>query len=377
MALLRRPGCGFFTFDYESRKLRPMRPVGDRFLPVVFGFLLALTGQAADSNSASAPDFQELYAIIRDHLEGTNPADLNRMAVDALVEKLRPKVELVRPAQSISVSEAPLVKTSNVFDGSVAYLRISRVSEGLAQAVRQAYQNIGTNKLSGLVLDLRFAGGDDYDAAAQTADIFLSKDKPLLDWGKGLVRSKEKNDAIREPVAVLINAQTTRAAEALAAVLRETGTALLLGSKTAGQAMVCEEYPLKNGDRLRIATAPVHVGEGTPLSVQGVKPDISVEVSPQDELAYYADAYRELSRTNNFKSTGVANEQLSGTNRLRRPRVNEAELVRERREGFSPEGQIAASRSEGEIEKPVVRDPALARALDVLKGLAVVRRSRS
>ena len=141
--------------------------------------------------------------------------------------------------------------------------------------------------------------------------------------------------------------------------------------------MMAQDYPLKNGEHLRIATAPIHVGEGTALSTEGVKPDITVEVSPQDELAYYADAYRELTRTNNFKSTGLANEQLSGTNRLRRPRFNEAELVRERREGFSPEGEVAASRAEGEIDKPLVRDPVLARALDVLKGLAVVRKARS
>ena len=61
--------------------------------------------------------------------------------------------------------------------------------------------------------------------------------------------------------------------------------------------------------------------------------------------------------------------QAGGTNRVvRRPRFNEAELVRERREGIS-EADVTALR-EREPEKPVVSDPALARALDLLKGLA-------
>jgi hypothetical protein len=66
----------------------------------------------------------------------------------------------------------------------------------------------------------------------------------------------------------------------------------------------------------------------------------------------------------------------TGTNRLvRRLRLNEAELLRERREGLS-EGDLTGGRDR-EVDKPMVYDPALARALDLLKGLAVVRQSRS
>jgi hypothetical protein len=53
--------------------------------------------------------------------------------------------------------------------------------------------------------------------------------------------------------------------------------------------------------------------------------------------------------------------------------MNEADLVRERRRGLNGEGTPAPVAAEP--ERPVVRDPALARALDVLKGLAVVRRT--
>src|SRR5204863_160496 len=106
--------------------------------------------------------------------------------------------------------------------------------------------------------------------------------------GKGLVRSKEKSDAISLPVATLVNGQTAGAAEALAAILRETGTALILGSKTAGHAMIAQDYPLKEGGRLRIATAPIQLGDGSALPLDGLKPDISVAVSPEDERQYYS-----------------------------------------------------------------------------------------
>jgi hypothetical protein len=71
---------------------------------------------------------------------------------------------------------------------------------------------------------------------------------------------------------------------------------------------------------------------------------------------------------------GLTNS-ASGTNRAtRHPRLNEAELVRERREGIS-EADMPALR-ERDPERPLVNDPALARALDLLKGLALVRQSQ-
>jgi C-terminal processing protease CtpA/Prc len=228
-----------------------------------------------------------------------------------------------------------------------------------------------------VALDLRYAGGDDYAAAAAAADLFVKKEQPLLNWGSGMVRSKEKSDAIGLPVAVLVNRQTAGAAEALAAALRETGAGLILGSGTAGQAMVTQEFPLKNGERLRIATAPVQLGDGSALSERGLKPDIVVEVSPEDERAYYKDAFKATEKTNLLASAdGSPIGPGSGTNHVaRHPRFNEAELVRERREGLS-ESDLTALKSP-EPEKPMVRDPALARALDLLRGLALVRQSRS
>ena len=71
--------------------------------------------------------------------------------------------------------------------------------------VRPAQSWPATNKLEGVVLDLRYAAGDDYASAAATAELFIKKEQPLLDWGTGMVRSKDKSDAISVPVAVLVN----------------------------------------------------------------------------------------------------------------------------------------------------------------------------
>jgi C-terminal processing protease CtpA/Prc len=255
------------------------------------------------------------------------------------------------------------------------------VDDGLAREVAAARKELsGTNELKGLVLDLRFAVGRDYAEAGGVADLFLSNEQPLLDWGVAAVRSKAKTNALKLPVAVLVNRQTRAAAEALAAVLRETGAGLVLGTNTAGRAMIAQEFSLKNGQRLRIATAGIKLGSGEVLSVRGVKPDIEVALSAEEEQAYLANPFKEWPGTNLLASATAAstNNVANGTNRPSRRRVTEADLVRERREGVSLEPDWpGASAKATESEEPVVRDPVLARALDLLKGLAVVRQFRS
>jgi len=349
-----------------------------RLLTLFTGFALLCSSAVvccADA-SASSPDFKELYDLLRQHLAGVNESQLNQTAVQALVSALSPRVALLTNGPP---TEPKLVTRASLFRKSLGYIRVGRVHAGLDDALRAACQQLAaTNRLQGVVLDLRYADGHDYPAAAAAASVFLSNERPLMDWGQGMEHSKTNPGAFTMPVAVLVNHETAGAAEALAAVLRETGAGLILGSPTAGAAMVTQEFGLSNGEKLRIATAPVRLADAAEMPAGGVKPDILVEVNPSDELAYFANPTTSPRSTNLDAGTGLPGASAAGgTNRLsRRVRFNEAELVRERRDGVSLAEDIAAGATEAGVEEPVVRDPALARGLDILEGLAVVRHHR-
>src|SRR5437763_864880 len=159
--------------------------------------------------STPAPDFHEVYDLIRQHLADVNDAELNRIAVQALVSALNPRVVFVKDSGTETRKEDLVISKSSLFDGSIAYIRVVRVQDALDKALRQAWDQLGaTNKLNGLVVDLRYAGGTDYAAAAATADLFTRKEQPLLDWGQGQVHSTDKNDSISPPLAVLVNHET-------------------------------------------------------------------------------------------------------------------------------------------------------------------------
>jgi hypothetical protein len=200
-----------------------------------------------------------------------------------------------------------------------------------------------------------------------------------MDWGNGMKKSTGRTDPISLPMALLVNGQTAGAAEALAGILRQADVALLIGSNTAGRASIAREFALKNGQRLRIATTPVKMGNGQPFPLTGLKPDIQVQVAAEDERAYFDDAYKMLPKSGLLPGTASdANPTSSAsTNRAPRRRINEAELVRMLREGETQELEAALAPRPIDPARPLVNDPALARAIDLLKGLAVVQQFRS
>lgn len=324
------------------------------------------------ADSGTNPNFSEVRELLLKHMSGGTEAELNRAAVAGLIAELKGRAELLSDHPAVKPSTNALAGAAQRFDGEVGYVRIHRVAEGLAKEVAQSIAQLKTsNTLAGLVLDLRYADGTDYASAAATVDLFLAQEVPLLNAGKGLVSSKEKTNALVMPVVALVNGQTKAAAEALAAVLRQAGVGLLIGSPTAGRAGITSDYQLSTGQMLRVVTAPVQLGNAQALTVEGVAPDVTVDVKAEDELKFYADPFAGAGRV---ASTVVSAESKADS--ARRVRVTEADLVREKR-GDGDLETVAGERVKSEPAKPKVNDPVLSRAIDLLKGLAVVRQWKS
>ncbi|MHB8523878.1 MAG: S41 family peptidase [Limisphaerales bacterium] len=343
------------------------------------GLAHARVARAADPGASNGPTFQEVCDLLRANAPSVSEADLNRAAVQGILNRYAAVATLATNASGAGGgAEAALLSKTTIFDGAYGYLRVGRVDTGLAEKIGAAYAQLSaTNKLNGLVLDLRFADGQDYEAAARAADKFITTEQPLLAWGDRTIRSTGKSGAITLRLAVLVNRQTVGAAEALAAILRHAEVGLLIGTNTAGRAYLFKDFPLRGGEHLRIATTMVRLGNDQPLPGDGLKPDIQIVVNPEEERAYFADAYKVLTvKVPVLFTSNVTNSSGSGaaTNAEAAHRINEAELVRRQKEGQNPEETAteAASRAT-EAAKPVVQDPALARALDLLKGLAVVQ----
>lgn len=333
---------------------------------------------------AEPAQFRELYELLRANLTGASEADLNRAAVEGLIEQLGPKVALINGQTSISDGETNghVASRASVFESAYGYLRLGQFDQGAAKRLMEAYRQLAsTNRLKGLVLDLRYSQGENYAGALDLADNFFAKEEPLIDWGDGLKKATSKTNAVSLPITLLVNRKTSGAAEAFAAVLRQAQVGVIIGSNTAGHAAIAKEFVLSTGQKVRVATTPIRFADGKPIPSSGLKPDIYVEVNPEDELAWFEDSFKVLTRptARAVTATGSGTNDLSNvfTNRSSRRRLNEAELVRMLREGINPETEVGSAARELERAKGIVSDPVLARALDLLKGLTVVQHFRS
>ncbi|MFA6543959.1 MAG: S41 family peptidase [Limisphaerales bacterium] len=335
-------------------------------LMALVAILSMVDGAAADPRP---PQFREVFEIVRTNLGGMNPEAVERAALKALLKQLDGQVVIEdQPTTSAAATAGPPVSKSAVFDNGYGYVRISQVGPKLESALADEFGKLGgTGKLSGLVLDLRYVGGSDEKAAARAADRFLAAEQALLTVNGEVLRSTGKTNAIQLPTAILVNRHTSGAAEVLAALLRQNHVGLLIGGATTGGARQFREFTLSTGQRLRIATGETKLGDGQLMPATGLRPDIAVNVGAEEERAFYAEPYQSPARTNVVTSADRRHAESLG-------RLNEAELVRRMKEGQSLE--TALSGGAPSVSAPQVRDPALARALDLLKGLSVMRPAR-
>jgi len=341
------------------------------------GLVLACAGAMAENQSL---DFKEVYELIRTNLVGASQAQLDQAAAVGLIDQLEPKVALLtNQTQAGEQTNASSIAHTAVFDRFCGYVRLDQIKPGTERELMDAYKNLSSsNRLKGLVLDLRFTSSHDYAAAASVADWFFPTERSLIDYGQGQKKSTVKTNAYKGPLAILVNQKTAGAAEALVAVLRQADVGVIIGSPTAGHATIDQEFTLRTGQHLRVATASIKLGNGQPLPVAPVKPDILVVVDPAEEAHYLEDPYTKLARTGVLAGTSVGSTNLlsSTTNRTRH-RINEAELVRMLRDGESFEGESNLTTRTLEMVRPTVKDPVLVRALDLIKGLAVLRQYRT
>jgi hypothetical protein len=336
--------------------------------------------RGADTNTW--PEFREVYDLLRTKLVGVSEKELNQKAVEGLLQqfKSRAVMEGQGTAPGVHVAAGDLAAT-NIFEDVYGYVRVGAVESGLKERMFQTLDVLRkTNGIKGLVIDLRFADGMNYAEAGAVADLFVNGDKPLLEFGNTKVRSTEKKDDIGLPLMILVNGQTAGAAEALAGAVRQATSSMLIGASTAGRAYVYQEYALSQGSKLLLADAPVVLGDGTAIPATGLKPDLTVAVRPEDERAYLADPFKVSVKTPAvlLSVSGTnANGKGGVTNRVARHRINEADLVRMQKEGGDGDtDEFVATTGPLPASRPVVQDPVLARALDLLKGLEVLRKTK-
>ncbi|HEX5317637.1 MAG TPA: S41 family peptidase [Stellaceae bacterium] len=176
---------------------------------------------------------------------------------------------------------------SHLQGGDVGYIRITSFNEQTDVGLNAAMKNLkqqASNKLSGIILDLRNNPGGLLDQAVAVSDAFLDKGEIVSTRGRR-AEDAQRYDARQGdianglPVVVLINGGSASASEIVAGALQDHHRAILVGTKSFGKGSVQTIIPLPGHGAMRLTTARYYTPSGRSIQAKGIDPDIVIEAA--------------------------------------------------------------------------------------------------
>jgi carboxyl-terminal processing protease len=170
-------------------------------------------------------------------------------------------------------------------EGNIIYVRISSFSEntydGLKSTLEKYTQQIGADKVQGVIVDLRNNPGGLLDQAIAVSDAFLTQGEVVSTRGRHADETQRFNArpgdlANGKPVIVLVNGGSASASEIVAGALQDQRRATILGTRSFGKGSVQTIIPLGSDGALRLTTARYYTPSGRSIQAQGIEPDIEV-----------------------------------------------------------------------------------------------------
>lgn len=260
-----------------------------------------------------------------------------------------------------------IIKVQSVrsrIEGNIGYLRVTSFSEqttpGLEEAMTEIEAELGDD-LQGYVLDLRNNPGGLLEQAISVTDLFLDRGEIVSTRGRHDEDSQRWNATAGDdieglPMVVLINSGSASASEIVAGALQDHRRAIVMGTTSFGKGSVQTVIPLGADGAMRLTTARYYTPSGRSIQAMGIDPDITVEqatVTTPEQQRQRREA--DLRRHLDGEGAPATPAEPDGEEAV--PEVILPE----------PDGEGEGDEEAAEI----IEDYQLARALDLLRGLAL------
>ena len=217
------------------------------------------------------------------------PADGSKTKVVSLI---RDVIELEDRQASAKIIDFPRDVRMRRSPRALAVIQLPQYYQDSARDVRKILQRLKSEKVDGIVLDLRNNGGGILEKAVELTGLFFSKGP--------VVQVRNSRDVIKPhydrdpqtvydgPLVVLVNRQSASASEITAAALQDYGRAIIVGDqathgKGTVQVMLSLNHPAfrnrsgaqpQNSGNLKFTAQNFYRVNGAPTQRLGVHPDI-------------------------------------------------------------------------------------------------------
>ena len=169
---------------------------------------------------------------------------------------------------------------------SVGYIQLRQISQNSADLVRQAISDLDAQGAQAYVLDLRENPGGYLTQAVDISSYFVKSGTivRIVTTGADETTKNATGSVLTDkPLMVLVNGNTSSAAEVIAASLQDNQRATLVGATTLGKGSVQVTHDLSFGGALRYTAAYYKSPLGHDIDGLGINPDVAIALSSDED----------------------------------------------------------------------------------------------
>lgn len=252
------------------------------------------------SNTREGTPAQKIGLQENDAILKVNGEDMEGKSISYVVSKVRGEVgtdvtlTIQRGTQELEVKitrakiAIETVKgTVDSTDETIGHVQINSFAKNTAKEVEKAVTDLREKGVKKFIFDVRYNPGGLLDQAIMIANMFVDEGKTILNVENrdGQIKSyKASKDygtfKITEPYVLLVNEGSASASEILAAALKESADARLIGKKTYGKGTVQSVIEVGDNAELKYTIAKWLTPNKTWIHKTGIEP--TEEVSMPD-----------------------------------------------------------------------------------------------
>lgn len=207
-------------------------------------------------------------------------------------------LEVIRGTERLTFSvvrDAVEAKTVSytLLDNNIGYLSISQFEEVTTKQFKAAVEDLQSQGMKGLVIDIRNNPGGLLDTVVGMLKYMLPDGLIVYTEDKQGNRKEYKgqdNDEFNLPLAVIVNGNSASASEIFAGAIQDYGKGTIIGTQTYGKGIVQTVKPLTDGSAIKFTIAKYFTPKGQDIHGKGVTPDIVVEYDTDADVDTQLDA---------------------------------------------------------------------------------------
>lgn len=246
-------------------------------------------------------------------------------------------------------------------DDNLGYVSVSQFEDNTTEQFTEAIEDLESQGMEGLLIDLRGNPGGVLDTAVAMLDYILPDDLTQYSQEKEenkdstlLVSTADKNGegtsyycsdghSVDYPIVILVDGNSASASEVFSGAMKDYGRAALVGTTTFGKGIVQTVFSLQDGSALKLTTAHYYSPSGFDLHGIGITPDVEIAYEVPERLLHL-DADEAASSGGIIQLTDEDDNQLMKAKDVLREMIDGADLETVREE--------AEAETESSEEKP-------------------------